>query len=98
MNHNVKKSLAAKKAQTEQFAAQTIVIDSDWRIVRADRMNWEVQFKGQFNGYYGCLLNAFQALPGKMLDHEAKGALRDIQEQVKSCNERITTALKFKLA
>jgi hypothetical protein len=98
MNTACHKSIAAKKAQAAQFAAQTIVIDDDWRIVRADRLNWEVQFKGQFHGYFGCLLSAFQALPAKMLDAEAKDSLQRIQEQARAINERIATALKFKLA
>jgi hypothetical protein len=97
MNTASRKSIAARKAQAVQFAAQTIVIDDDWRIVRADRLNWEVQYKGAFYGYYGRLLNAFQALPAKMLDAGAKDSLQRIQECQTAINERIATALKLKL-
>lgn len=95
MNAASHKGLAARKVQSEQFAAQTIPIDSDWRIVRVDRLNWEIQFKGNFYGYYSRLINAFKALPAKMLDAEAKNSLGRIVVNQEAINERVAEALKL---
>lgn len=79
-------------------AAQTITIDSDWRIVRADELNWEVQYQGRFQGYYSDPIAAFHSLPAKMLNPIAAGTLDQILELCHSIQTRIETALKFKLA
>jgi len=92
------KSAQARKARRAQYDAQTIVIDPNWRILRTDCYNWEIQYKGRFYGFYGRLLNAFQALPAKMLDEEVRGPLEAIKAQQEAINSRIATALKLKLA
>jgi hypothetical protein len=89
---------ATKKAKASRLAAQIIEVDLNWRIVRTDPRNWEIRYRGTFHGYYGTLLAAFQALPGSMLDVEAKGTLDDVWRCQGAILDRITTALKFKLA
>ena len=74
------KIAATKAAKAEQFKSQTVRIDDNWRIIRADSLNWEIQYKGRFYGYFGDLCNAFKALPGKMLKESAKGTLADVLE------------------
>ena len=75
------KIAATKAAKTEQFKSQTVLIDDNWRIIRADSLNWEIQYKGKFYGYFGDLCNAFRALPSKMLKESAKGTLADVLER-----------------
>lgn len=72
------KANATKQAIAAQYAAQTIVIDDQWRIVRSDFYNWEIQHKGRFFGYYGRLTDAFRALPKKMVSEAAAGTLQEI--------------------
>lgn len=40
-----KKAIETKRLKREGFQNQTIEIDDNWRILRADKLNWEVQFK-----------------------------------------------------
>ena len=84
---------ATKAAKARQFKSQTIQIDDKWRIVRADSLNWEIQYKGKFCGYFGDLHNAFKALPGKMLKESAKGTLTDVLECQRGIVARIERAL-----
>lgn len=87
------KALETKKAKTAQFASQTIKVDDNWKIVRADELNWEVQFKGKFKGYFGRLIDAFRALPAKMLGEEAQGTVADLTGLQKAINEHVENAL-----
>ena len=57
MNPTTQKSQATKAAKSEAYAAQTITIDRHWRIQRVDERNWEMQFKGDFKGFFGDLFN-----------------------------------------
>lgn len=88
--------MATKKANREQFESQTIPIDDNWQIVRADEYNWEIQRliegKWQFQGYYGNLLHAFTALPARLLGEAAKTSLSLIHGSQKAINERIERA------
>jgi hypothetical protein len=74
------KIAATKAAKARQFKTQTVRIDDHWRIIRADSLNWEIQYKGKFYGYFADLHNAFKALPGKMLRESAKDTLADVLE------------------
>jgi hypothetical protein len=87
------KIAATKAVKAEQFKSQTIRIDDNWRIIRADALNWEIQYKGRFCGYFGDLFNAFKALPGKMLKESAKGTLADVLERQRGILARIERAL-----
>jgi hypothetical protein len=87
------KIAATKAAKAEQFKSQTVWIDDNWRITRADSLNWEIQYKGKFCGYFGDLYNAFKALPGKMLKESAKGTLADVLECQRGILARIEKAL-----
>ena len=89
---------ATKKARAARLASQTITIDPNWRIIRFDPWNWQIQHHTKFCGYYGTLLAAFQALPAAMLEAEAKNTLADVLECQRAINERIAIALKLKLA
>jgi hypothetical protein len=88
----------SKRADTKlrlraKWDAQTIVIDKHWLIRRADQLNWEIQFKGEFAGYFGSLSSAFQALAPKMLGEEAKGSLEALIDLHRDINRRVATAL-----
>src|ERR1043166_4553138 len=89
---------AAKVANRQRFKAQTITIDDNWQVVRSDELNWEIQFKGRFWGYYGSFLDALKSLPATLLSSEAKNSLADIQQRQKAICERITKALNLKMA
>jgi hypothetical protein len=88
-----RKIAATKAAKAEQFKSQTVRIDDNWRIIRADSLNWEIQYKGRFHGYFGDLCNAFKALPGKMLKESAKATLADVLECQRGILARIERAL-----
>jgi hypothetical protein len=87
------KAKATKLANAEQFASQTITIDSEWQILRFDDMNWEVQFKGKFWGYFSSLPAAFKALPAKMIDQNASGSIADVLRCVEGIAETIQAAV-----
>ena len=93
MTASLEKRAATKQRLRECWNAQTIVIDKNWRVRRADQMNWEIQYRGEFHGYYGSLASAFQALAPKMLGEEAKGPLEALIELHKDINRRIGMAL-----
>lgn len=92
------KAIETKRLKREGFQNQTIEIDDNWRILRADELNWEVQFKRigtgwQFEGYYCTLLGAFSSLLDKMLGEEARSTLADIQERQKAILAKIEEAI-----
>lgn len=88
------KARATNEARKAEFAAQVIKIDDDWRIIRADEYNWEIQRKLKFYGFYGCLTRAFEAVAGKMLDSEAKDSLQAALESHRAIILRVAMALK----
>src|SRR5687767_3461537 len=92
------KARATRAAKAEQFAGQTIVIDDEWQIVRADDLNWEVQHKKRFFGYYPDVVSAFKALPAKMLSSTAKNSVADVVERQAGLIATIEKALRFKMA
>jgi hypothetical protein len=81
---------AAKRNQRE---GQTIVIDKNWRIVRADDLNWEVQFKEKFYGYFGSLKNAFNGLLKKMISDSARKDIAEVLKKIKEIEEKIEAKL-----
>lgn len=83
----------SKAAKAERFATQTIPIDQDWEIVRADELNWEIRHKGKFRGYYGTIASAFQALQGKMIGAEAKNSITEVLRSQRAISERIEDAI-----
>ena len=87
------KILAGRAKSREAFAKQVLKIDKNWTIRRVDSLNWEIQFKGDFYGYYGHLICALNALSGKMLDREAKDALCLTGAIQKGIVERIARSL-----
>lgn len=87
------KAQATRQAKKAAFAAQTVTIDPNWRILRADPLNWEIQYKGKFQGYYGTIANALKALPAKMLDEQAKGTLNDVLRSVEGITATIDKAI-----
>ena len=91
----MRKIKETRDAQNAAFESQTITIDNHWRIIRSDNLNWEVQFKGQFWGYYGTVAKAFQALPGKMLSEEARGTVADVRGTLNDIIYRIEKAMKI---
>jgi hypothetical protein len=72
----LKKALATKKARKQEFAAQTIRIDNEWKIVRIDALNWQIRKNGKCpnnrENFYGTIIGAFYALPVKMLSEQAQ--------------------------
>ena len=85
---------AAKHAQQVRFAKQVIKVDDTWTIRRADELNWEIQKSGKFDGYYGNLIAAFNALLAKMLSEGAQNSLQLIYDNLKGIKLKITDALK----
>ena len=81
---------ATKAANKKRMESQTITVDKNWKILRSDPMNWEIQYKGKFQGYYGRLGSALSALPLAMLDEQAKGTLNNVLE----CLETIRRIIK----
>jgi hypothetical protein len=90
------KASATREANAKRWAEQTITVDENWRIVRADDYNWEIQFHRKFYGYYGNLLHAFQALPAKMLGEAAKSSLATLIDTQKGICETIEKTLRLK--
>ena len=90
---NPEKRKATLEARSQEFSAQTVTVDANWRIVRADPKNWEVQFKGDFHGYFGNLPSALCALPAKMLTAEARGDVKELVAIHKSIIDRINQVL-----
>lgn len=87
------KARETRTANAAKFAAQTVNIDKDWKIVRTDEMNWEIRHKGRFQGYYGSLRAALRALPVKMLDDEARASLAAIEANFLIILHKIDAAL-----
>lgn len=91
---------AATDAQAERYAKQVINLEGfdtngkpiTWTVKRDDEMNWTVLKSGKFDGYFGSILSAFNSLPSKMLDEEAKGSMALIQESQKDITRRIAAA------
>jgi len=81
---------AAKRNKRE---SQTIIIDENWRIVRADELNWEVQFNEKFYGYFGSLKNAFNGLLKKMISDSARIDLQECLKAIKEIEEKIEVKL-----
>ncbi len=99
MSAKSEKARATKTAKRAGFAAQTIPITDDWRIVRADEMNWEVQHqsllgKWVFHGYYHKLPDALQSLAGKMLDQQAHNSLTDVLRTISAIREDVRVAME----
>ena len=87
------KALATRQAKKAQMESQTITIDDDWRILRADPLNWEIQYKGKFQGYYGTIPAALRVLPAKMLGEQAKGTLSDVLRSLEGVTATIEKAI-----
>ncbi len=87
------KMKATIAAQREKREGQTIVIDKDWRIVRADELKWEVQFKEKFDGYYGNLKNAFNGLLKKMISDSARKDVAEVLKRISEIEKKIEAAL-----
>lgn len=90
--HKAKLKEGRAKARTS-FAGQVVKVDEHWTVRRADELNWMVEYKGKFHGFYGTILSAFKALPAKMVSEEAKTSLANVMECQKAINERIERSL-----
>jgi hypothetical protein len=88
---------ATLKAKAERFMSQTIKVDENWSIVRADELNWQIRHKDQRAPYdkwfFGTLRGALLALPDKMLGEEAKGTLDDVRRCYRGFCEAVLNAL-----
>ena len=84
--------METKRQKKEAHAGQKITVDENWVIQRVDPLNWEIRYKGKFNGFYGTISSALNSLPAKMLSEEAKGTLKDLQTQQNGISERIEMA------
>jgi len=89
----IEKARATKQANKERFEAQTVTIDENWRILRSDPLNWEIQYKGKFNGYFPTLSSVLKRLPAKMLDETAKGDLSEVLRSLQAIQEVIEKAI-----
>lgn len=88
---------AAKAAKRERMQSQAVTIDDNWRILRSDELNWEIQYKPKdkwtFQGYYGTISGALRALPAKMLNEVAKNDLADVLRSVEGISATIERAI-----
>ena len=88
---------ATLKAKAEKFKSQTIKVDQNWSIVRADELNWQIRHKDQRAPYdrwfFGTLRGALLALPDKMLGEEAKGTIDDVRRCYSGFCEAVLKAL-----
>lgn len=91
---HVEKIMATKREKSAAFAQQIIPIDAEWEIRRADEMNWEVRYKGKFNGYFGRLVDAFHALPHKMLHQGVQNSVGEVIERQKAIQASVASALQ----
>jgi hypothetical protein len=73
--------------------SQTVTINEDWKILRADPLNWEIRYKGKPNGYFGTVSAALRALPAKMLNETARGTLSDVLRSVEGIQAVIDKAI-----
>jgi hypothetical protein len=91
---------AGRNANSAKYAKQVITIEGQdtngkpitWTVKRDDEMNWTVLKDGKFDGFFSSILSAFNALPGKMLNEEAKTSLALIQEAQTAIMRRIAVA------
>lgn len=88
------KAIQTKLSKSESYAAQTVTVDKHWRIQRVDERNWELQFKGDFKGFFGDLPSALKSLPSKMLSEEASGTLADVLRCHRAILVKIEEAFK----
>jgi hypothetical protein len=88
---------AAKAASKARHNSQAITIGKNWKVLRADAMNWMIQYKGEFYGYYGKLSHALNDLPVKMLGEEAKNSLQEVQRSLQAIHETIKKAISDKI-
>jgi hypothetical protein len=91
------KMVAGRQAQLAAWAGQTIEVDENWKVVRSDELNWEIQYKGRFYGYYSNIPQCFNALASKMLDEVAKGKLNEVVNAQNAICEKISKALERKI-
>jgi hypothetical protein len=88
---------ATLKAKAERFKSQTIKVDENWSIVRADELNWQIRHKDQRAPYdkwfFGTLRGALLALPDKMIGEEAKCTIADVRRCYRGFCEAVLNAL-----
>lgn len=83
---------AANAAKSASFKDQIITIDENWRIIRFDERNWQVEYKGRPMGFHGSSINALKALPGKMLSESSRGSLYAVYRTAQAIVEKIEKA------
>lgn len=87
------KMSATCAARKEKREGQTIIIDENWRIVRADELNWEVQFNEKFYGYFSSLKNAFNGLLKKMISDSARKDVAEVLKRIDEIEKKIEAKL-----
>ena len=92
-NSRADKMKATIAAQREKREGQTIIIDENWRIVRADELNWEVQFNEKFYGYFGSLKNSFNGLLKKMISDSARKDVTEVLKRIDEIEKKIEAKL-----
>src|SRR6516225_1098870 len=79
---------ATLKAKAEKFRSQTIKVDKNWSVVRADELNWQIRRKDQRAPYdkwfFGTLRGALLALPDIATGEEAKNAIAEVSRCYRS--------------
>ena len=83
------KAIETKRRLAESWSQQTITIDQDWKIIRADELNWEIYYKEKPQGFYSTIVAALKVLPAKMLSEVAKNDLATVISQQKAIVELI---------
>lgn len=85
-SHRIKSAKARLKAA---YAAQTVVVDPHWKIVRIDDRNWQIQLNGEDKGFFGSISSALRALPDKMLDLEARESVQKVLEAARRIEKTV---------
>ena len=91
----VKKAKAARDKQRAEFAAQVVRVTPKVSIHRLDAFNWQIRGMGGTRENYFCsLASALEALPAKLLDSEAAGAVADVIAFNRRIREEVLTAIE----
>jgi hypothetical protein len=85
------------QAKTAASKEQTVKIDGNWRIVRLDKLNWQIQFRGKGKGFFGSIVAAIEALPRHMLNESAKNSLAEVIERQRAIAEMIRKAFTLQI-
>lgn len=87
------KAKITKDFKRSLWSKQRLQINPDWKISRFDQLNWQILHQNRHHGFYGSILGALMALPGKALSEATKTSLEALQEAQQGILKDIRQAL-----